>query len=422
VVCKDDQNCPVGYHCQAGLCAGPLASCNAPDANTPDGDEARSPHGGDIDGPLPDGPGPAADGPPVDELPADAAGEAPAAEELGPTKEPTCRATAHAGVCPTPPGDQIFRVAAFSPDGDTLVTGGADAQLRFWTVGADGALTPGKSRTMKAEVTALAFSPEGTFLAVGTASGPPMYFVPPFDAVQPQPTYTDFAQGIRILRTRTLAFVPRPEGSLLVALATNESSNLRDRLHAIDLKGAPIKIGGSPIAHVDDGPDELENLTVCGDWVGASFGTLAVLGKPGTQFLKYVRSTGAESFQKTHDMTCSPGGRDLVIARDPRMLTLWDPLLAYPHDPPVRLRVLIEHNADTLTFGAAFYADGKTLALNVYKYRTGKSQLDVFRVADTKQIGTFNFNVQMPRVLEVSRKAVVVMGGTTCLEDVLTCF
>jgi WD40 repeat protein/serine/threonine protein kinase/Flp pilus assembly protein TadD len=263
-------------------------------------------------------------------------------------------------------------IAAFSPDGKRLVTGGASGvgaerkgQIQFWDAATAKALAP--PRELPSAVTCLAFSPDGTALltghadrmarfwdaATGTAKGNPLEIGGPAKpgrsisrvAFSPdgRTALTVVEKDVRLWDVATskprgeamshppsvtdLAF--SPDSRLVVTVANDKAARIWD-VATGQAVGAPLP-HRDPVRHVAFSPD--------GQTLATGGGLMAYDGGPRGE-LRLWRPTGeplGPALQPEEVVTFlafSPDGRVLLSAGE-RVVRLWDATSGRPLGKPL---------------------------------------------------------------------------------------
>jgi WD40 repeat protein len=237
------------------------------------------------------------------------------------------------------PGNAV----AFSPDGSTVATGGADGNVRLWDAATQQEIGSPMSSDAR-PVAAVAFSPDGTLVAAGSADG----------NVQLWDTATQQEAGSALVtggaEVDALAF--SPDGKLLATGGQDGTARLWDvttgsQVGATMATGDTVSAltfgtGGTTLATAEsDGATELWDVTTQ-DQTGAA---LTVPGSAGVSALAF-----------------SPAADALATGNGNGSVQLWNP--AGFHQPSAPLPLGPVSPAATAPGGtpAAFSADGDVLA------------------------------------------------------------
>jgi eukaryotic-like serine/threonine-protein kinase len=264
----------------------------------------------------------------------------PAPPSATPTRQPTAVATsaplvepataANAALATWNEGSCVSSVA-FSPDGQTLASGSADALVWLWDVGSGEQRTALESHTHW--VRSVVFSPDGLTLASGSDD----QSIWLWDVASAQPLHT-LAGHVRQVTSAAFS----PDGSTLVSAGFDKTVRLWDvasgqqlallQGHTNWIRSVAFSPDGDLVASAGD--DRTIRL-----WDVASGEMLRLL----QGHLDWVRS-----------VTFSPDGRTLASGSDDKTIRLWDVASGE------LLRVLEGHTESVAS--VAFSPDGRTLA------------------------------------------------------------
>ncbi|MBI5210671.1 MAG: protein kinase [Elusimicrobia bacterium] len=228
------------------------------------------------------------------------------------------------------PHEDFVSALAFSPDGRTLAVGSGDKTVRLW----DPASGRPVGRVMRHEgaVHALAFSPDGKALAAGGDDRTVRFW----DAGTGGPLRKIPAGGVLY----ALAF--SPDGKALAAGGDDGTTRLWDAADAHPL-GRPMR-HGSVVYAVAFSPDG-RTLATGGEDKTVRLWDRAT-GEPKGRLLGHEGPVYAAAF--------SPDGRTLATGAEDGTARLWDAASGRPKAGPVRLANAV--------YAVAFSPDGRTLA------------------------------------------------------------
>ena len=252
---------------------------------------------------------------------------------------------------------------AFSPDGQTVATGGADGNVRLWDADTQQEIGPPMSSDAK-PVAAVAFSPDGTLIAAGSADGN----VQLWDAATQQEAGTALVAGAA--EVYALAF--SPDGKLLATGGQDGAVRLWDVA-----TGSPVGttmatgdavsaltfgIGGTTLASAEsDGATELWNVTTQTQ-TGAA---LTVQGSAGVSALAF-----------------SPAADALATGNGNGSIQLWNPAGFHQPSAPLALGSVGVAAAAAGHTPAAFSAGGGLLATS-----NGHGTVRVWNVTARRPVG-----------------------------------
>ncbi len=185
--------------------------------------------------------------------------------------------------------------AAFSPDGETIVTGSLNGWVRVWS--SDGEGDPVFLRGHEATITALAFSPDGRYFATGSEDGTARVWS------------TRAAAEPAVLRdhedwVRTAAF--SADGTRIVTASDDGTA----RVWRVDGSAEPVVLEGhdSEVGMAAFSPDGEKIVTVSDDatarvWNADGTGEPAVLAHEGSVLWAEFSPDGARVVTASHDRT-----------------------------------------------------------------------------------------------------------------------
>jgi WD40 repeat protein len=231
---------------------------------------------------------------------------------------------------------------AFSPDGQTVATGGADGNVRLWNAATQQEIGPPMSSDAK-PVAAVSFSPDGTLVAAGSADGN----VQLWDTATQQEAGTALIAGA----TQVAALTFSPDGKLLATGGQDGAVRLWD-VATLSQAGTTMATGGAVSALAfgpggttlasaeSDGATELWNVTTQTQ-TGAA---LTVQGSAGVSALAF-----------------SPGADALATGNGNGSIQLWNPAGFHQPSAPLALGSVGPGAAAGGHPPAAFSADGGLL-------------------------------------------------------------
>ena len=231
---------------------------------------------------------------------------------------------------------------AFSPDGQTVATGGADGNVRLWNAATRQEIGPPMSSDAK-PVAAVSFSPDGTLVAAGSADGN----VQLWDTATQQEAGTALVAGAAQVAALTFS----PDGKLLATGGQDGAVRLWD-VATLSQAGTTMATGGAVSALAfgpggttlasaeNDGATELWNVTTQTQ-TGAA---LTVQGSAGVSALAF-----------------SPGADSLATGNGNGSIQLWNPAGFHQLSAPLALGSVGPGAAAGGHPPAAFSADGGLL-------------------------------------------------------------
>jgi WD40 repeat protein len=252
---------------------------------------------------------------------------------------------------------------AFSPDGQTVATGGADGNVRLWDAATQQEIGPPMSSDAK-PVAAVAFSPDGTLVAAGSADGN----VQLWDTATQQEAGTALVAGGA--EVSALAF--SPDGKLLATSGQDGAVRLWDVAAASQVgttmatgdavSALAFGTGGTTLASAEsDGATELWNVTTQTQ-TGAA---LTVQGSAGVTALAF-----------------SPAADALATGNGNGSIQLWNPAGFHQPSAPLALGSVGVAAAAAGHTPAAFSADGGLLATS-----NGHGTARVWNVTARRPVG-----------------------------------
>jgi hypothetical protein len=282
-----------------------------------------------------------------------APGAAPDLRLPPPAEPPTlarCTEYDHgAGACDVPKnlGTWAVRSVKFSPDGKFLVTAAEDGRAKVWRVTPTGLEADGRV-FMGNGSTRVAFSPDGTLLALGSRAG--------------ALTLVDFARGT-LLGTlaghegQIYALAFTADGSRLVTADSEKSLRVWDVATRASVRSYALPANAWAVASAPmptpAGPS----------WVaaGLSRGQILVfdVAAPDAGPKRSFVATAMED--AVNDLAFAPDGRTLAVAAGDGRATLWDTAnlpQATPLEPPA---LNVDPQSQDVS-AVAFFADGKHVA------------------------------------------------------------
>ena len=252
---------------------------------------------------------------------------------------------------------------AFSPDGQTVATGGADGNVRLWDAATQQEIGPPMSSDAK-PVAAVAFSPDGTLVAAGSADGN----VQLWDTATQQEAGTALVAGGA--EVSALAF--SPDGKFLATSGQDGAVRLWD-VAAASQVGTTMATGdavsalafgtaGTTLASAEsDGATELWNVTTQTQ-TGAA---LTVQGSAGVSALAF-----------------SPAADALATGNGNGSIQLWNPAGFHQPSAPLPLGSVGVAAAAAGHTPAAFSVDGGLLATS-----NGHGTVRVWNVTARRPVG-----------------------------------
>ena len=252
---------------------------------------------------------------------------------------------------------------AFSPDGQTVATGGADGNVRLWDTATEQEIGPPMSSDAK-PVAAVAFSPDGTLVAAGSADGN----VQLWDTATEQEAGTALVAGAA--EVDALAF--SPDGKLLATGGQDGAVRLWDvatgsQVGTTMATGDAVSAltfgtGGTTLASAEsDGATELWNVTTQTQ-TGAA---LTVQGSAGVSALAF-----------------SPAADALATGNGNGSIQLWNPAGFHQPSAPLALGSVGVAAAAAGHTPAAFSAGGGLLATS-----NGHGTVRVWNVTARRPVG-----------------------------------
>jgi eukaryotic-like serine/threonine-protein kinase len=228
------------------------------------------------------------------------------------------------------PGDALVKAVAFSPDGQTVLTGCSDMTARLWDVATGRPI--GQPMKHSGQLWCVAFSPDGKTILTGSAD----------KTVQRWDAATGQAIGQPLTHPDTVMCVAvSPDGKTILTASEDKTARVWD--------AASGRAIGQPLAHpsvvmcVAFSPDGKTILTGSNDQ--SAWRWDAATGQPIGQPLVHQRGVLGVAF--------SPDGRMILTGSRDKMARLWDAVTGRPIGQP------LAHSGPV--HAVAFSPDGETV-------------------------------------------------------------
>jgi len=249
------------------------------------------------------------------------------------------------------PAGAELNVVAYSPDRTLLALGSADGTVRLWDVagpGSPAALNPPLAVPSPGSVTSIAFSPDGRTLVAGSSGAT----VTGWDIADPRRPAR--LAVLRLVPTGTVSSITFSPGGRLLAAADGRVFlwDVSDLSHIVPL-GAPLRAGTGQAGSVAVSPDG---------------GTLAAGTSAGQVLLWRLRTGAAPEMavvlqapgpaEAVNGIAFGPDGRTLAAAGNADRVWLWT--LAPGHQPVLRRESL--KGPASFIYAIAFSPDGNSVA------------------------------------------------------------